>query len=151
MLGDDIATQHGMMLSPAQWRLYLKPRLAKLISAARSVRSDIPVFYHSDGNCSDVIEDLIEVGVTILNPVQPECLNVGDLKHRYGERIAFWGTIGIQSTLPFASPEEVKKVIRERIKQFDKTGLVLGPTHVIEPEVPWENIVSFVEAIKEYD
>ena len=147
-LVDDVGMQDRLMVSPALWRRELKPLLAEVIAAARNVRADIPVWYHSDGDVSSIIEDLIEVGVTVLNPVQPECLDLDDVR-RYRGRLAFWGTIGTQTTMPFGSPADVRAAVRQSVELF-APGLVLAPTHVLEPEVPWANIVAFHEAVDEY-
>ncbi len=149
-LGDDVGWQQGMIMSPACWRQWMKPRIADVISAAKRVKPDLLVFYHTDGNVEPIIHDFIEVGVDILNPVQPECMDPAEIKRAYGDRLAFWGTIGTQTTLPFGTPDEVRRVVRERIETVGPEGLLLAPTHVIEPEVPWENIVAFVEAVEEY-
>ncbi|HNV01914.1 MAG TPA: uroporphyrinogen decarboxylase family protein [Vicinamibacterales bacterium] len=146
--GDDVGTQRGLLMSAAMWRTWLKPRLAATIAAARDVRPDVLVFYHSDGNVEALIPDLIDIGVDILNPVQPECLDAAALKRQYGSRLSFWGTIGTQSTLPFGSPDDVRREVRTRIETVGAGGgLFLAPTHVIEPEVPFENLVAFVEAV----
>ena len=97
LTGDDVGTQRGMLMSPAHWRKWLKPRLAKIIAAAREQKPDIHVFYHSDGDISDIIPELIEIGVDILNPVQPECLDPVEMKRLYGDKLSFWGTIGTPS------------------------------------------------------
>jgi uroporphyrinogen decarboxylase len=147
--GDDVGTQRGMLMSVRMWRTWLKPRLARTIAAARDVRPDVLVFYHSDGDVSAIIPDLIEIGVDILNPIQPECMDPVALKRAYGERLSFWGTIGTQSTFPFGSPDDVRREVRSRIETVGAGGgLFLAPTHVIEPEVPFENIVAFVETVK---
>jgi uroporphyrinogen decarboxylase len=149
--GDDVGTQHGMMFSPGLWRRVLKPRLARVIAAARAYQPELPVWYHSDGEISPVIDELIEIGVTILNPVQPECMDPGALKARYGDRLSFWGTIGTQSVMPFGSPAEVRDAVRHMIETVGAGGgLVIAPTHVLEPEVPWENICALVDAVTEY-
>jgi uroporphyrinogen decarboxylase len=148
-MGDDVGTQRGMLMSVRMWRQHLKPRLARVIAAGRAVRPDVLVFYHSDGNMAAIIPDLIEIGVDILNPVQPECMDPAALKAQYGDRLSFWGLIGTQTTLPFGTPSDVAADVRLRIETVGKGGgLFLAPTHVIEPEVPWENIVAFVEAVK---
>jgi uroporphyrinogen decarboxylase len=147
--GDDVGTQRGMLMSVRMWRTWLKPRLARTITAAREVRPDVLVFYHSDGDVSAIIPDLIEIGVDILNPIQPECMDPVALKRTYGDRLSFWGTIGTQSTFPFGSPDDVRREVRARIETVGAGGgLFLAPTHVIEPEVPFENIVAFVETVK---
>lgn len=147
-LGDDIGTQHGPMMSLALWRKWLKPRLARVIDAARDIRADIPILYHSDGDIECFIDDLIEVGVTILNPVQPECMDFEQLHERYGDRLSFWGTIGTQTTMPFGSPDDVRAAVHDRVRVCgEEGGLVIGPTHLVEPEVPWENLVALRDAV----
>lgn len=151
LTGDDVGTQRGMMMSPQLWRQWLKPRLADIIAAAKKVNPDLLVFYHSDGNIEPIIPELIEIGVDILNPVQPECMDPARLKREYGSHLAFWGTIGTQTTMPLGTPEEVKAAVRERIETVGQGGgLLLAPTHVIEPDVPWENVMAFFEAVEEY-
>lgn len=149
--GDDMGTQRGMMMSPSMWRQWFKPRMREIIAAAKEVNPGLLVFYHSDGDIEPIIPELIEIGVDILNPIQPECMDPARLKRDYGHQLAFWGTIGVQTTMPFGTPEEVKAVVRERIETVGQGGgLLLAPTHVLEPDVPWENIVALVEAVEEY-
>ena len=151
MLGDDVSTQLAMMMDPGLWREVLKPRLAKVISAAKGIRKEILIFYHGDGNLQAIIPDLIEIGVDILNPVQPECMDPVLIKKQYGGRLSFWGTIGTQTTLPFGTPDDVEKIVKQNIETIGAGGgLLLAPTHVIEPDVPWENIEAFINAVKKY-
>jgi uroporphyrinogen decarboxylase len=150
-LGDDVGSQHGMMIGPAEWRTFLKPRLASVIAAAREVRPDLPVFYHSDGDVREIIDELIEVGVTILNPIQPECMDPFEIKARYGDRLTLWGTVGTQTTLPRGTPAEVRNVVREYMRRLAPGGgYVIGPSHSVNRDVPWENIVAFYEAVRDY-
>ncbi|MCX6376495.1 MAG: hypothetical protein NTU88_10765, partial [Armatimonadetes bacterium] len=149
-IGDDIGTQRAMLMSPATYREWFKPRHAAVIRAARPVRPDIPVCYHSDGNCWDVIPDLIEIGVTILNPVQPECLDIARVKKEFGGDLVFWGGIGTQTTMPFGSPAEVYETVQRTIDVLGPTGYFPCPTHVLEPEVPWDNILAHMKAVEEY-
>jgi uroporphyrinogen decarboxylase len=151
MLGDDVATQLDMMISPALWRSLFKPRLASVIGSAKAQRKDILIFYHGDGNMRKIIPDLMEIGVDILNPVQPECMDPGELKRLYGGKLSFWGTLGTQSTLPFGTPEEVAETCHSRIEIVGAGGgLLLSPSHVLEPEVPFENIEAMVSAARRY-
>jgi uroporphyrinogen decarboxylase len=150
-LGDDIANQSGMLLPPELWRKMLKPRLKKIIECAKHYQPDGLIFYHTCGNPGEVVEDLIEIGVDILNPVQPEAVDAAGIKTLYGDRLSFWGTVGVQHTLPFGTTEEVKAEVKTRIETVGKDGgLLIGPSHVIEPEVPWTNVLAFVEAVREY-
>ncbi|HGE70009.1 TPA: hypothetical protein ENX78_04180 [Candidatus Poribacteria bacterium] len=149
--GDDVGMQNRMIMSPDEWRKWIKPRFAKVISAARENKPDIHVKYHSDGFIEPIIPDLIEIGVTILNPVQPECMDPVKLKKQYGDRLAFDGTIGIQTTMPFGTTEDVENAVKYMIETVGKGGgLIIAPTHVLEPEVPLENIKAFLEAVDRY-
>jgi len=149
--GDDIATQRGLMMSPATWRKWLKPRLAKVIGAAREVKPDLHVWYHSDGDCRELIPDLIEIGVTILNPIQPECMDPVWVKKEYGKDLTLWGTIGTQTTLPFGTVSEVRETVKRMIDEVGGDGgFFIAPTHVIEPDVPWENIEALYDACREF-
>ena len=149
-IGDDMGTQIAMFISPQMYRQWFKPRHAAVIRAAREVRPELPVCYHSDGKCLAIIPDLIEIGVTVLNPVQPECLDLAEVKKRFGDRLAFWGGIGTQTTMPFASPEEVYRTVQKTIDILGPAGYFPCPTHVLEPEVPWENILAYLRAVEEY-
>lgn len=149
--GDDVGTERAMMISADLWREWLKPRLHKAIQAAKNVNPNVLCYYHSDGVINDIIPDLIEVGVDILNPIQPECMDPVEIKELYGHELSFWGTIGTQTTMPFGTPDDVRRVCSEMIEKVGKGGgLVLAPTHLLEPEVPWENIEAFVETVKSY-
>jgi len=150
MLGDDVATQLDMMISPALWRATLKPRLAEVIRAAKEVNPDILIFYHGDGNMERIVPELIEIGVEILNPVQPECMEPARMKELFGDKLAFWGCIGTQTTMPFGTPQEIRDTVRHLIATVGKGGgLLLAPTHTLEPDVPWENVEAFIAAVRE--
>ena len=149
--GDDVGTQRGMMMNPELWRKWLKPTMAKVIKAAKDIKPDLIAYYHSDGVIDDIIPDLIEIGVDVLNPVQPECMDPVRIKELYGDKLSFWGTIGTQTTMPFGKPEDVADKVREMVETVGKGGgLVLAPTHLLEPEVPWENIRAFVDSVKKF-
>jgi uroporphyrinogen decarboxylase len=153
-LGDDIGTQRGVLMSVPMWRRWLKPRLARIIAAAREVRPDgrdLIIWYHSDGFVEPFIPELIEIGVQVLNPVQPECMDPVQLKREFGDRLAFWGAMGTQTTLPFGTPDDVRAVVRERIETLgQRGGFLLAPTHVVQPDVPWQNVRAFFDAVDEF-
>lgn len=145
--GDDIAGQNGMLMSIETWREFLKPRLAATVQAAKRANPAVKVFYHSCGNVEPAIPGLIEAGIDILNPVQPECMEPAAIKRKYGDRLSFWGTVSVQRTMPFGTPDEVRAEVRTRIRDVGcGGGLILAPAHVLGPETPWENIVAFFEA-----
>ena len=83
-LGDDVGMPGSMLISPELWRRWLKPRLARVIEAAQRACPGIAIAYHSDGWCWPVLEDLVEIGVGILNPVQPECLDIREVNDKRG-------------------------------------------------------------------
>ena len=150
-LGDDVGTEHGMMLSLELWREMLKSRLGKVIKKAKEIKPDIIICFHSDGDCREVIPELIEIGVDILNPVQPECMDPAEIKKLFGDKLAFHGTIGTQTTMPFGTPDDVKKVVKERIETVGiGGGFLIGPTHLLQDEVPFENVLAFFEAVEKY-
>lgn len=150
-MGDNFGTQRDLMMSLTMWRRWFKPRLAKVIEDVRTVNPDVLVAFHSDGNISKIIPELIEIGIDILNPIQPEVLNPTFIKNIYGYRTALWGGIGTQTTMPFGSPKEVRQIVKEFIQNLGKEGgFLISPTHIVEPEVPWENIVAFIEAVDEF-
>ena len=150
-IGDDVGMQDRLIISPDLWRKWLKERLGKVIASALNVNPDLFIFYHSDGYIEPIIPDLIDIGINVLNPVQPECMDPVRLKRMFGNRLAFWGTIGTQTTMPFGLPDEVKRTVKGMIETVGKGGgLMIAPTHVLEPEVPWENVMAFVDAVEEY-
>jgi uroporphyrinogen decarboxylase len=146
-ISDDIAMQDRMMISPAMWRTWVKPHAAAVFGAARRVKPDLLIAYHSDGNYEPVIPDLVEIGVNILSTVQPECMDVVKIKREWGRRVSLMGTIGLQSTLRWEPPEEVRREVRRQVEVLGKGGgFLLSPGNAVGPDVPWENLLAFIEA-----
>lgn len=146
--GDDVGMQHGMLISPAAWRRFLKPRMAEFISSLKAINPDVKVAYHSDGNIERIIPELIEIGLDVLNPVQPGCMDPAKLKRQYGDKLCFWGSIDEQQTLPFGTPEQVREEVLERLKTVGYDGgLILSPTHHVQLDTPLENFWAMVHAI----
>ncbi len=149
--GEDIATQRGLVMSPEMWRQWLKPRLKRVISAAHQARPDVLFMYHSDGDVTEVISELIEIGIDILNPLQPECMDVARIKEEYGSEIALWGGLSVQQTFPFGTPGDVRREVEQRMETLGRNGgYLIGPSHTIEPEVPFENVQAFKDALEEF-
>lgn len=146
--GDDVGMQTGMLFSPKTWRKMLKPRMANFIAALKAINPQVKVAYHSDGNISAIIPELIEIGLDVLNPIQPACMDPAELKRLYGDRLCFWGSIDEQHTLPFGSPEDVRHEVLQRIDTIGKNGgLILGPTHHVQLDTPMENFWAMVNTI----
>jgi uroporphyrinogen decarboxylase len=151
-LGDDIGTQNSIMIDVGLWEKWLKPRLAKVIDTARGINPKILIFYHSCGYIIPFIDQLIEVGVDILNPIQPECMEFNEVYDLVGDRVSFWGTIGTQQILPFGTAEQVRQESLSRLQKCgNRGGICLGPTHLVEPEVPWDNLLAIGEAVEEFE
>lgn len=150
-LGDDVGMQNGLLISRDMWRQHLKPRLKRVIDAIREASGDRKVWvqYHSDGDVTPLIEDLIGIGVDILNPVQPECMDLEKIAGEFQDRLAFSGMIGTQTTMPFGTPSDVREAVA-RCRRLHEGGarVIVSPTHVLEPDVPWENIDAFVDAVR---
>jgi uroporphyrinogen decarboxylase len=109
------------------------------------------VAFHSDGKIDEIIPDLIEIGVDVLNPLQPEVMDPAAIKREFGRDLAFWGGVGTQTTMPFGSPAEVRETVRTLIQTVGTGGgFLIAPTHVVEPEVPWENILAFMQSVETY-
>ena len=150
-LGDDIGMQRTPMMSTELYCRWLKPRLAQVIRAAREVNPEILIAYHSCGHATPFLPHLIEAGVDILNPVQPESMDFPAIYREFGGRLSFHGTIGTQTTMPFGTPEEVRATVRGHMAIASAFGgLLPAPTHLLEPEVPWENILAYVQACREF-
>ena len=149
-LGDDVGGQKSMLMSPKMWRTYLKPRMAELIACLRAINPGIKIAYHTDGVVCPIIPELIEIGVDVLNPIQPMAMDPAQLKNDYGDTLCFWGSIDIQRTLPFGTPDEVSQEVLLRLKTIGRSGgLVIGPTHNLQLDTPLENFWAMVNTIRQ--
>jgi uroporphyrinogen decarboxylase len=149
--GDDLATQRGPLMSPQAFRTFLKPVYKEYFDFVKS-RTAAKVFFHSCGNVVDLIDDLIEIGVDVLNPVQVSAIgDTAELKARWGDQLAFWGGIDTQHVLPRGSIEDVEAEVRQRIHDLAPGGgYVVASVHNAQPDVPPENIVAMAEATRRF-
>lgn len=147
-LDDDIGMPDRMMISPEVWRRLFKPALASVIGAARAIRRDIAVCYHSDGYFEPVITDLVEVGVDAIHPVQPDVFDRPRLKRDYGSQVAFWGGVGTQTLWAWGSPDDIRAETRCAIADLGPGGFVAAPAYDIEPDVPPANLLAFFDAAR---
>jgi uroporphyrinogen decarboxylase len=146
--GDDVGSQNQMMISPRMWRKYLKPRMATFISELKAINPEVKVAYHTDGNVEPIIPELIEIGLDVLNPIQPASMNPAKIKKQYGDKLSFWGSLDEQKTLPFGTPEDVANEVRQRLETVAYNGgLILAPTHHIQLDTPLENFWAMVNTI----
>jgi uroporphyrinogen decarboxylase len=150
-LDDDVGMPRTMIISPAMWRTFFKPRLARIIKTARMIAPGLRVLFHSDGYYEPIIDDLIEIGVNAINPLQPDHMDAAAIRRRYGPQLALWGTVGRQTTFSFATPEEIRREVKQRIDTLGRAGLVLCPAYDIdEPDIPWANVAAFFESVALY-
>lgn len=147
--GDDFGTQDGLIMSPATWRHYFKPRISRLFQAFRTTRSDIKIAWHSCGSVVPLIPEFIELGLDILNPIQPLARGMDPvfLKKEYGGRLCFFGGIDIQNLLPHGTPDQIRAEVK-RISGILGAGggFILAPAHNIQDDTPVENIMAFFTA-----
>jgi uroporphyrinogen decarboxylase len=144
--GDDWGAQSGMIMGAAYWRKLIKPGLKKIFERARD--HDLTVMVHADGDIFEVIPDLIEMGVQILNPIQPETMNIVEIKREYGRHLCLNGGISTQFTLPFGSPQEIRDEVQACLRYLGKGGgFFISPAKAIRPEVPMENAAVLIDAI----
>ena len=148
--GDDMGTQQNMLIAPKQWRQFLKSRMANFISTLKEINPSVKIAYHSDGNIYLIIPDLIDIGLDVLNPIQPACIDPVKVKKDFGDKLCFWGTIDEQHTLPFGTPADVEKEVKERLKTIGKNGgLIISPTHHVQLDTPLENFWAMVNTIRQ--
>jgi uroporphyrinogen decarboxylase len=149
--GDDIATQRGPLMSPKTYRALIKPVYKEYFDFIKS-KTEAKLFYHTCGNVVDLLDDLIEIGVDIINPVQVSAMgDTAELKARFGDRIVFMGGIDTQHVLPHGSVEDVEAEVRRRIHDLGPGGgFVAAAVHNIQPDVPPENIIAMAEATRKY-
>ena len=150
-LGDDFGTQRAMLISPRMWREFIKERYARLIGAFKAQNPALKIAYHCDGYIEPIIPDLIDIGIDVLNPVQPLSMSPTELKRKFGRELAFWGTVDVQHTFPFGTPEEVAHEVRERLQTVAPGGgLILCSAHRVQPGTPLENIKAYYRAARQY-
>ncbi len=151
-LGDDLAAQMAPLFNPEIYRELIKPRHERMLSAVKS-KADVKVLYHSCGAVSDMIDDLIDIGVDAINPVQVAAngMELTDLKARFGDRVTFWGAIDTQGVLPFGTAEEVRAEVRRTVDILGPGGgFVLNSVHNIQDDVTAENVVAMFDEARRY-
>ena len=152
-IGDDLGTQQSMLMSPATYRSMLKPIHAEFIASIKR-RTSAKVFFHTDGDVFPLLDDLVEIGVDILNPIQTSAGRMADLttlKRRYGEALAFCGAIDTQRILPRGTPDEIRAEVRRVIGELAPGGgFLLSSVHTIMSDVPAANVLAMVDAVEAF-
>jgi len=151
--GDDFGAQNGMMISPEMWRRLFKPRMAEVFRQFRAINPEVVVMYHCDGAIAPILDDLIEIGLDVFNPVQPNVPGhePHELKARFGDRLSFWGAIDQQQLLPNGSPDEIEADVKAKIEALGSGGgYMVAPAHILQGDTPVENVEAFIEAVKRH-
>ena len=148
MIGDDWGEQRGVVVGPDRWRRLIKPHVARLMDRIRGAGK--VTMAHCCGNCSAIVPDLIEVGLDVLESVQPEAMDPYELKREYGDRITFWGGLGSQTLMPYGSPGEIREEVRRLATEMGRGGgYILSPAKTLLSDTPTANAVAAVKAFVE--
>jgi uroporphyrinogen decarboxylase len=148
---DDFGQQDRLQISPQSWRRFIRPAWKRIWEAVRKKDPQTIIFLHSCGNIQEVIPDLVELGVDVLHPIQPETMDVYKVAETFRGHLAVWGTISSQKTIPLGTARDVENEIMERTKRLGKTGgFVVSPSNIMGPEVPLENVDAFSDACRRY-
>ena len=152
-IGDDLGTQESLLMSPKMYRQILKPIHADYIQFIKE-RTHAKVFFHTDGDVFPLIDDFIEIGIDILNPIQTSAGKMSDLralKQRFGKNMVFCGAIDTHRILPHGTPEEVRQEVRRAIRELGPGGgYMVSSVHTIMNDVPPENVLAMVDAVEEF-
>ncbi len=151
--GDDFGSQSGLMMDPVLWRKHFKPRIKEMFDAFRRVNPDIKIAWHSCGSVVEIIPDFIEIGLDVLNPLQPlaEGMTPEGLTEKYIDDLIFFGGIDVQGLLPNGTPDEIRREVRRRMQIYgQKGGYIVAPAHNVQADTPEENILAFFEAATTY-
>jgi uroporphyrinogen decarboxylase len=148
---DDLGTQQSMAISPEIFRKFYKPHYKRIWGMIKSRWKDRHIFLHACGNIAPIIPDLIECGLDVLNPVQPEAMDLREVARLYAKDLAFWGSVSVQRTLPGGTRDEILREVGDRVDLFGrKGGLILSPANTLGRDIPLRNIGYFIDACRRY-
>ena len=147
---DDWGSQKSLLISPSDWRKYYKEDYARMFSRVKQAGKH--VWMHLCGNVESIIPDLIEIGLNVLNPVQPQAMSISELGKQYGGKVCFDGGVDIQGTMLNGNANDVKHELRSLVNTFGayNGGYIANTSHTIMPETPLDNIIALLEAVLEY-
>ena len=146
-LTDDWGSQTGLMISPEMWRDFFRPHYARLFDEAH--RGGLDVIFHSCGNVLGIVEDLIDCGIDVLDPLQPGAMDLEQLVRRFGGRVSFCGAIDLQQLLAHGTPQQVRDEVRRALDRLGHPyggGFIVSPANVLTPDIPLENLAALCEA-----
>lgn len=150
-VAEDLGTQESLLMSPQSFRRFLKPRMRRMIELIHSF--GVKVIHHDDGAIRPLLPELIEIGIDVLNPIQWRCRGMEreGLARDFGSSLVFHGGVDNQQTLPFGTPDDVRREVADNIRIFrDCKGYIVAPCHNIQPNTPTANILALYEAVRDF-
>lgn len=149
--GDDVAMQTGMMISLHMWREFFRDRYAGMFRAWKKINPNVKIAYHSDGDCRAILDDMVEIGLDVINPIQPSCMEPGEIKRRYGKRLCLFGGVDIQYTMPFGTVGELESEVKYLCEVCGKGGgYIISPSHYLQSDTGVEKVLKFYEFVDKY-
>jgi uroporphyrinogen decarboxylase len=146
-LGDDWGQQHGLIFGGRLWRRFIKPRLARMYGMVK--QSGKAVMIHSCGRVQELFPELIELGLDIFNPFQPEVMDPYEIKKQFGNQLTFFGGMSVQKLLPFGTPQQIRDEACRLMDQIGRGGgFIIAPSHDMPGDIPIENMVAFIETVR---
>lgn len=147
LFGDDWGQQRGLLFGPKRWRQFIKPRAAAMYRKVADAGAAVCI--HSCGKVQDLFPELIEIGLQVFNPFQPEAMDLWEMKARYGRDLSFYGGVSVQRLLPFGSPDEVRREVRRMLDELGRGGgFIIAPSHEMPGDIPLANMLAFIETVK---
>jgi uroporphyrinogen decarboxylase len=146
LFGDDWGQQHGLQMGPRLWHEFIYPVLKRMYAVV--VGAGKKVFIHSCGDVDELFDDLVGIGLNCFNPFQPEVMDVTSLMPQYRNRLAFYGGMSTQNTLPYGSVEDVQRETRHLLELGKSGGYIFSPAHDVPKDVPLENMLAFIDVIQ---
>ena len=140
--GDDWGQQHGLLMGYDLWKEFIFPQIKRMYQVVRDAGKT--VFIHSCGDVDELFDDLISIGLGVFNPFQPEVMDVAGIMEQYRGRLAFWGGVSTQRTMPYGTPEDVRAEVRKMRELGRDGGYILSPSHALEGDVPLENLLALI-------
>ncbi len=147
LLSDDWGDQRGVLMGPRLWRKFLKPRAEQFFSAVHAANKW--AIQHSCGNVFPILGEMVDIGLDVLESVQPEAMDIYEIKRQYGKQLRLWGGLGTQRLLPSGKPDEIiAEVSRLRAEVGRGGGYILSPAKAIMPDVPLKNVLTLFKAFE---